>query len=90
MFWNALATAQQHCCRAVGGKRIRFVPFSGGTPMLEVGVLYRRGELSDRARHHTVAHLQRCSGHFLPRLALELGRFGGGKWDTKGMNESAN
>jgi hypothetical protein len=49
MFWNALASAQQHCCGAVAGKRVRFVPFSGGTPMLEVGVLYRRGALSDRA-----------------------------------------
>jgi hypothetical protein len=31
MFLNALATAQQHCCGAVAGKRVRFVPFSGGT-----------------------------------------------------------
>ena len=34
----------------IAGNRVRFVPFSGRTPRVQVGILYRLSGLSERAR----------------------------------------
>ena len=44
-------------------------------------------QLAQNARLHRPPPT--CSGHSLPRLALELGRLAEESEDTKGMNESA-
>jgi LysR family transcriptional regulator, benzoate and cis,cis-muconate-responsive activator of ben and cat genes len=35
---------------AIAGSRVRFIPFSGGTPDAKVGILYRYSGLSERAK----------------------------------------
>jgi LysR family transcriptional regulator, benzoate and cis,cis-muconate-responsive activator of ben and cat genes len=42
----------------VAGNRVRFIPFSGGIPRVQVGILYRRGGLSERAK----VFLEACRG----------------------------
>jgi DNA-binding transcriptional LysR family regulator len=42
----------------ISGNRVRFIPFSGGTPRVQVGALYRRGGLSERAK----VFLEACRG----------------------------
>jgi DNA-binding transcriptional LysR family regulator len=34
----------------IAGNRVRFIPFSGGTPRVQVGILYRHNGLSERAK----------------------------------------
>jgi hypothetical protein len=34
----------------IAGNRVRFMPFSGGTPRVQVGILYRQSSISERAK----------------------------------------
>jgi LysR family transcriptional regulator, benzoate and cis,cis-muconate-responsive activator of ben and cat genes len=36
--------------QGIAGNRVRFIPFSGGTQRVQVGILYRRSSLSERAK----------------------------------------
>jgi DNA-binding transcriptional LysR family regulator len=42
----------------IAGNRVRFIPFSGDTPRVQVGILYRRGGLSERAK----VFIEACRG----------------------------
>src|SRR5262249_9071826 len=42
----------------IAGNRVRFIPYSSGTPRVQVGILYRHNGLSERAK----VFIEACRG----------------------------